>query len=425
MQSQIMEGVCGSTQQQQQQQQHQEHPGAIVVFAKCPIPGSSKTRLSMLVGDEGSAKVAKAMLSDILLTISKDDTRMSKSIMKFLVYAPGDENGEKMMMDLLSDLGLPHIPLSLNESSTAISDGNITKSIQIEKSSIQVQCDIDTIDAWYLLPMISSSNNSNDNEGQKESTMESNNNNHSELKSSDLGSKLSNALIRVRSITMAQHSNYNIHGPVAFLGMDAPELPMNELFSALTIAKSCKEMSSTGDGDDGGELVDIMPSCTTAQFPPGKAYINPAHDGGYGMICVPGHASPSIFEGVRWSSSLTAVSQLKALSDNGVDIVLGSLMNDIDETQDLLNLSVRLCIQHSSKGAHQINRGEELKNSDRLSNPSELFQGEELVVDDDEASLCPKTFEALLDLNLVRKKQRSNDRVRYKTVIEKFKFGEL
>jgi len=46
--------------------------GAIVIFAKCPIPGSSKTRLSPLLGDQGSALVAKAMLSDILDSISND-----------------------------------------------------------------------------------------------------------------------------------------------------------------------------------------------------------------------------------------------------------------------------------------------------------------------------------------------------------------
>jgi glycosyltransferase A (GT-A) superfamily protein (DUF2064 family) len=46
--------------------------GSIAVFAKCPIAGRSKTRLSNLLGDEGAAYLARAMLSDILSTISQD-----------------------------------------------------------------------------------------------------------------------------------------------------------------------------------------------------------------------------------------------------------------------------------------------------------------------------------------------------------------
>ena len=45
--------------------------GAIVVFAKCPIPGASKTRLAPLLGEEGAASLARAMLSDILMTLSE------------------------------------------------------------------------------------------------------------------------------------------------------------------------------------------------------------------------------------------------------------------------------------------------------------------------------------------------------------------
>lgn len=43
--------------------------GAIVVVAKCPIPGQSKTRLSKLLGTEGSAVLAKSMLLDVLQQI--------------------------------------------------------------------------------------------------------------------------------------------------------------------------------------------------------------------------------------------------------------------------------------------------------------------------------------------------------------------
>lgn len=43
--------------------------GCVVVFAKCPIPGKSKTRLIPLLGEEGSVRLAKGMLSDVLKTI--------------------------------------------------------------------------------------------------------------------------------------------------------------------------------------------------------------------------------------------------------------------------------------------------------------------------------------------------------------------
>ena len=43
--------------------------GSIVVVAKCPIPGKSKTRLIPLLGKEGSVRLARSMLSDVLKTI--------------------------------------------------------------------------------------------------------------------------------------------------------------------------------------------------------------------------------------------------------------------------------------------------------------------------------------------------------------------
>lgn len=45
--------------------------GAIALIAKCPIPGKSKTRLIPLLGLNGSMNLAKAMLSDILMTLDQ------------------------------------------------------------------------------------------------------------------------------------------------------------------------------------------------------------------------------------------------------------------------------------------------------------------------------------------------------------------
>jgi glycosyltransferase A (GT-A) superfamily protein (DUF2064 family) len=45
--------------------------GAIVVVAKCPLSGLSKTRLVPLLGEEGAASLARAMLSDVLSSLSE------------------------------------------------------------------------------------------------------------------------------------------------------------------------------------------------------------------------------------------------------------------------------------------------------------------------------------------------------------------
>jgi len=45
--------------------------GVVVVFAKCPIPGKSKTRLSKLLGDKCAANIAQALLSDVLVALSR------------------------------------------------------------------------------------------------------------------------------------------------------------------------------------------------------------------------------------------------------------------------------------------------------------------------------------------------------------------
>ena len=44
--------------------------GSIVLVAKCPIPGKSKTRLIPLLGPEGSSALATAMLKDILQNLT-------------------------------------------------------------------------------------------------------------------------------------------------------------------------------------------------------------------------------------------------------------------------------------------------------------------------------------------------------------------
>jgi hypothetical protein len=45
--------------------------GSIIVVAKCPVAGQSKTRLIPLLGVAGSAQLAKAMLADVLTALGR------------------------------------------------------------------------------------------------------------------------------------------------------------------------------------------------------------------------------------------------------------------------------------------------------------------------------------------------------------------
>jgi len=142
---------------------------------------------------------------------------------------------------------------------------------------MQALCDSLQLDdgSWTLQPMLSS-----------------------DLKSSDLSTILQDALERVKP------------GRVAFLGMDAPRLPLTDLVQGL---------SSKSRG----------------------ALLCPANDGGYGMLCVDRQEviQSSIFANVEWSTSLTGLAQVKALTDQGIAVSIGSLMEDVDEPEDVANLA--------------------------------------------------------------------------------------
>jgi hypothetical protein len=247
----------------------------------------------------------------------------------------------------------------------------------------------DSTSQWILLPMASilTVETGCSPERQTNTGNEETNNKPSELLSSDLGSKLADALRRVRKITP--------DNPVVILGMDSPELLIDEVIDAIQIAS--KEM--------------------------GKGYINPAHDGGYGMLCVPSEAPLDIFSGVRWSSPLTAVSQMKALSDNGIDTIVGSLMNDIDEPDDVMNLAIRLCRLYTNGRNNESNYDPRL---DRLCHGSEICINAENESDSlnqtsqfvQNRAMCSQTFEALLELGLIERKEREG-RTFYKAVISK------
>jgi Uncharacterized protein conserved in bacteria (DUF2064) len=174
------------------------------------------------------------------------------SVLKILLYAPGTQEGLKIMMNILEDLEVT------------------TQDGKCEKGS----------SGWILLPM--------------ESKVD--------LESSDLGDILEHALDRARNLTKEA---------VIFLGMDSPVLPLDDIRKAI--------------------------------LSPGEAYLCPADDGGYGMLSIPSQADPAkSFDEIPWSQSLTAMAQIKALTDQGINVKIGSLMYDIDEPDDVLQLCERI-----------------------------------------------------------------------------------
>jgi glycosyltransferase A (GT-A) superfamily protein (DUF2064 family) len=107
-----------------QEPNHAQHPhdhddGAIVVVAKCPIPGKSKTRLIPLLGPEGSARLARAMLSDVLVSLVQ--CRPLDPVKIILYYAPD----KTIMVELLKELKIDEQRVHLLP---MLKDNDLTKS---------------------------------------------------------------------------------------------------------------------------------------------------------------------------------------------------------------------------------------------------------------------------------------------------------
>ncbi|KAL7433412.1 hypothetical protein ACHAXH_005952 [Discostella pseudostelligera] len=334
--------------------------GAVVVVAKCPIAGVSKTRLAPLLGDEGAAQLAQAMLSDVLVSLS--ECPLLRSTLKVLLYAPDTKSGELQMESILRLLNLPY--------------ANSTKAQQLGRS----------LSEWVLLPMKSSVQNETES--------------NSDLTSSSLGDKLTDALDRTRELmrmtkssTIQNTNNYN--EVVLFLGMDSPELPMEEVVYGLQISSGNKWLRN--DMPDHKSKRDCIDNTLTATF--GRAHVCPAVDGGYGLISIPGHApSSKVFSGVRWSQPLTAVSQLKALTDSNVDVSIGKLMHDVDEPSDVHELVKRL---HHYCNYHTQTIKSDGQTFDVLTSSS---TGSRATVSIAEPQSFPRhTWKALADMNLIQK----------------------
>ncbi|GMI14908.1 hypothetical protein TrVE_jg6043 [Triparma verrucosa] len=159
---------------------------ALVLVAKYPTPGKSKTRLSAAVGSSETHNLANAFLLDTLCTLSNVELQSHtvnasqnvSKINKYVLYAP--RSAEKKMRSLVNEAmdGMDP-PLGRDE--------------------------------WTLLPMV-------DADG---------------LTSSQLTVKLKDGLEQVRSIE-------GDGAPVAFVGMDSPTLTSAEVAQSLEVAAKGK-----------------------------------------------------------------------------------------------------------------------------------------------------------------------------------------
>ena len=269
---------------------------AIVLVAKCPLVGKSKTRLAKddRLGNDGAADLARAMLSDVLDRVGRcvslflfvcscvygqlmlmykiHDIMYAmhaqpsfKKVLKILLYAPGDAEGESIMSDLLASL-------KLDSSSSSPSSDNTEASFN----------------TWVLMPMNSTAK---------------------DMTSSNLGDKLKSALYRARQLLIncrREPNDTKEDGGVVFIGMDAPDIPLDEILHGILYSSP----------------------------PHNQAFLCPTYDGGYGMIAVPANAPLQIFDGVRWSDPLTTTSQIKSLSDWNIPLIMGKMMYDVDEPED-------------------------------------------------------------------------------------------
>jgi len=242
---------------------------------------------------------------------------------------------------------------------------------------------------WTLEPVDHSENKDDADDG------DSGQNSSTSTSGSHLTVILRNALRLARRRQQQQQSasrtnptNTAAAGTVVFLGMDCPEVPVAELRAAVTRNRS-------------------NDTATTSE-----ALLCPAADGGYGMLAVSLSTNGSneklfgCFDGVPWSHPLTAVAQLKALTDAGCCVTLGPLMHDIDTPDDVTALCERM---GGSSGAVATTLEQQQQSADDencLRRPSAWVAAAAAAEDDEDNSIrrrcaalyCQYTKQALKEL---------------------------
>lgn len=306
------------------------------------------------------------------------------------------------MRDLLDELQLDQPDVRITNINSNNNNRNILNN---SGNSLGSSSDYDEKEGWILCPMIPSDPNA-----------------------TSLGQILTDILVRTRQ-QISDRKQRQQKGNVVFLGMDCPELPLEEIVASLVAGNVAfnrckKENDSNVESATQPELASrnsrmkeknvkaplatpISSSSTAAAAAAtlSSAVICPANDGGYGMLCVPPQApADTVFKGIRWSNRLTALGQIKALTDCSIPVRLGRMMNDIDEPDDVHGLCQRLSkklMEESSRncevtknGALVTNKTERKYDGDILSRSSK-FSGAAQTGD------CHYTAIALKELNLL------------------------
>lgn len=237
-------------------------------------------------------------------------------------------------------------------------------------------------EGWILLPMISA-----------------------DLNATNLGHILTDILARTRQ----QQSQLQMQGNIMFLGMDCPELPLEEilasLFGADGIDANSKEeiechntnqIPASGINSSNKMNANVASSLAAK----GSAVLCPASDGGYGMLCVPPQArAEAVFAGIRWSDPLTALGQIKALTDCNIPVRLGRMMHDIDEPEDVHALCKRLSRRMESSKDEVT--GDFTKQNVRKYEGGDVLSQSSTCCDVAETGDCRHTIRALKQLDLL------------------------
>lgn len=281
---------------------------AIVLVAKLPVAGKSKTRLGKRIGPEEAAHFSRASIQDLTMRLGTDRSRGLVALLSSpCVWLAVAWLAAGVLLDLMAIgcVGVGGIAAwrwharSPNvERRGTMHDGDCgtltcpacfpCRFLLYAPGTQEARDEFTTLigdaaSSWTLRPMASAPGG---------------------VTSSDLTLVLSEALADLQAQGF---------GPVIFIGSDCPDLPSAEIEQALTV---CRD-----------------PRC---------AFLCAAEDGGYVLLGVPAGAPPAVFSGVHWSASDTAASQARILESHGLRVVMGGRYNDVDEVEDLMALRERL-----------------------------------------------------------------------------------
>lgn len=141
----------------------------------------------------------------------------------------------------------------------------------------------------------------------------------------DLGARLSAVLERIQTLVLgstrpnsSESTAPLLASPVAvtFIGMDCFDLTPSTILDSMS----------------------LVSATTTAAAAAAAAHMLPARDGGYVLLTVPLTCASSVFHRIPWSENQTARVQIDRLEEAGLSCVVGDVLDDVDDPQDLERL---------------------------------------------------------------------------------------